>query len=91
MATKTIKGDVDCSGMKRCYVQAPPVSIKCPNCGKKITHHFDYQYFSNPEIKYTETLYFNCDDGGCGEFIVPVKIKSIIMTMEFDPAKVMEA
>lgn len=83
---KTVTGDVDLSGIKRCYVGLK-VNAKCPQCQSTVTHDFTENYLSYPEIGY--------DGDSCGGYcekcdcyiIWPMTLKKAEVTIEHDPTK----
>jgi len=79
--------------VKRFYMNCPTIVVECPGCGSKLAYDFDEQYLSYPEIGVKEHIGFYCDkcseaDAECVEYTVPVLIKDISVTLEYDPDEV---
>lgn len=84
---KTVKGSLDVSGIKRCYVDIQ-IKVSCPNCGAELIRNFADDYISHPENGENDSISVyceTCDDGTTPcEFEVPIKIVDTVMTIEID-------
>jgi hypothetical protein len=85
---KVFSGEVNLSGIKRCYVKLQ-VTVKCPNCECEMERDFDDDYISHPEPNEIADIYFQCD--GCDkEYTVPSIIKPATLSIEMDLSKIEE-
>jgi hypothetical protein len=86
---KKIEGNIDISGIKRCYVGDAVIKVKCPDCKTNLERDYsEYDYLSYPEVgEYTENFW--CTECDC-EFILPMNIKSATITIEYDESKVIK-
>lgn len=81
-----VQGNVDLSGIKRCYIQDAEISSKCPKCGKEDPRQFADDYLSYPEIGKPSSVYFCChhDDGVEVNWEIPMVLKSCVATIHYE-------
>lgn len=84
-----LKGNIDTSKIKRCYLEGAELEVKCPNCGKMMNHDFGDQYLMYPQAGTIDNAFFVCDNcdpdlDGYSEFELPLSIVSTVMTIEYD-------
>ncbi len=92
-----VSGSVDVGSIKRCYVDCE-IEVKCPDCGEILTHDFNEQYLSHPEIEgkdYASFYCSACEDAYVEgkneptiEWILPIKIISADLVIEYDKDKI---
>ena len=81
-------GEIDVSGIKRCYVAAV-VKIPCPDCGGEMEHDLSENYIMYPggEDHEIELYCHNCgDDETEVTFNLPIKFVSAKIEFEYDPS-----
>jgi len=75
-----VKGQVDVSKVKRCYVDSQ-IRLPCGVCGGTVTRDFSSDYISYPEIGIPITIGVYCEK--CDVYYdVPAKILNVEMTIE---------
>ena len=84
----TTTGKIDISNIKRCYVNgAEIITSTCPDCGETLEQDISEDYISYPEIDVLDDFVFYCER--CDDhYKIPMTVKSAIITIEFDPAKI---
>ena len=90
---ETATGSIDLGEIKRCYVEGLKIRLVCPRCNSVLEHDFSEQYISYPNIGDADSAFFHCEkcagfEGNeIADYILPIKIISAVMTIEFDPKK----
>jgi hypothetical protein len=86
---KTLIGKVsDDFNEKRFYFEGK-ITVACPNCKMAMVNDFEEDYLSYPKIGENDLLYFCCD--GCGkDWEMPIIVKSIEVTVDYDDTKITE-
>jgi hypothetical protein len=80
---ETITGNVEISGIKRCYVDAQ-IKINCPQCKSELICDLGDQYLSHPEIGIQDQGGAYCDK--CEDHVMfPIKVTAATVTIEYDP------
>ena len=80
-----VKGQVDVSGIKRCYVAAW-IRLPCPSCGEEISMELESNYLSHPEVGEDEVC-MCCAECGSG-YVLPIRILSVEMVIEYDSGEI---
>ena len=85
---ETLKGKLDISGIKRCYVNME-IKLPCPNCGEEIAWegadtplYYPKQYDDDSVSLYCEP----CDL----TFVLPITILGSTLEIQFDRTKIKE-
>jgi len=87
---KKIKGTVDLSSIKRCYIGGAVAKVKCPKCGSKLEHDLGEQYLSHPEVGAEDTGYVECEKCDWASFEFPLRITDVSVVVEYDPDGLVE-
>ncbi len=80
-----LKGKIDLSDVKRCYVDIQYMP-KCPGCGKLGTIDLSDRYISYPEVNTVICIGAYCDN--CDNFFnIPGKVASAELILLLDTSK----
>lgn len=79
---RIIKGSIDISDIKRCYIDAT-YTINCPTCDKKIDWNFNDNYLSYLEVDVKKDWGFYCSDCDL-DIEATITLKSAIATLEIE-------
>jgi hypothetical protein len=61
------QGNIDTSGIKRCYLPGLVVESDCPACGRTCQREYTTNYLDYPENGQEMTVYFYCGDDCPGD------------------------
>jgi predicted RNA-binding Zn-ribbon protein involved in translation (DUF1610 family) len=87
-----LTGDIDISGIKRCYLEGASLEVECPTCGEMMVHSFSDQYLMYPQVNTGDSIIFSCDPcheedevyGNYTEWELPISIISAKIEIEYD-------
>jgi len=80
---KQVKGYIDISGIKRCYVDIL-LDFKCPECNSLISLDLSDNYLSHPIIGEVMDVGLYCHN--CHyDFVIPLKIISAEIEFGYNP------
>lgn len=84
-----IVGDIDISGIKRCYIKGTQIGLRCPTCGEMMIHDFGDTYLMYPRVGTKDIAIFSCEpcseSGNYTEWELPLSIISAKIEIEYDP------
>jgi len=84
---KTVKGTVDVSSIKRCYVDVI-IEAKCPQCKSVLKCDFDGNYLMYPHEGQEVDACFVCDkceiEDKTFEWVMPILIGETVMSIIYD-------
>ena len=76
-----IQGNLDLTGIQKCYASGPGAEIPGPRCGKMFQFKNDPMWY--PRAGKTDVIRFACKNCS-NEFKMLIEIKSIVMAVEYD-------